>query len=111
APRAGGTDYAIAFSVQQGGVGCGHVGGGACDRFEFVVLGESGSDGTREQKEVLDHDARGAKSWSGRPESNRRHRPWKGHTVPAELLPPAGKSYCPPEPPLLSNNSCKRQKS
>ena len=25
--------------------------------------------------------------WSGRPDSNRRHRPWQGRTLPAELLP------------------------
>src|SRR5947209_15108695 len=27
------------------------------------------------------------KIWSGRPDSNRRHRPWQGRTLPAELLP------------------------
>jgi len=25
--------------------------------------------------------------WSGRPDSNRRHQPWQGCTLPAELLP------------------------
>src|SRR5271165_2844385 len=28
--------------------------------------------------------------WSGRPGSNRRHRPWQGRTLPAELLPLRG---------------------
>src|SRR5215471_10431659 len=28
--------------------------------------------------------------WSGRRDSNPRHRPWQGRTLPAELLPPDG---------------------
>ena len=31
-----------------------------------------------------------SKKWSGRPDSNRRHRPWQGRTLPAELLPLGG---------------------
>ena len=31
--------------------------------------------------------------WSGRPDSNRRHQPWQGCTLPAELLPLAGLSH------------------
>ncbi len=30
---------------------------------------------------------RGQLEWSGRPDSNRRHRPWQGRTLPTELLP------------------------
>src|SRR6185312_5169772 len=29
----------------------------------------------------------GAKGWSGRRDSNPRHQPWQGCTLPAELLP------------------------
>jgi hypothetical protein len=32
------------------------------------------------------------RQWSGRPDSNRRHRPWQGRTLPAELLPPVGET-------------------
>src|SRR2546423_5249753 len=41
--------------------------------------------------------------WSGRPDSNRRHRPWQGRTLPAELLPLNGKPYFYPETIRMSN--------
>ncbi len=32
-------------------------------------------------------------AWSGRRDSNPRHRPWQGRTLPTELLPPLGQQY------------------
>src|SRR5262249_48876253 len=39
----------------------------------------------------------GARDWSGRRDSNPRHRPWQGRTLPAELLPRAADPYSPPQ--------------
>ena len=36
-----------------------------------------------------------AGGWSGRPDSNRRHRPWQGRTLPTELLPRDGERVAP----------------
>src|SRR5207247_8593815 len=46
---------------------------------------------------------RRAKFWSGRPDSNRRHRPWQGRTLPTELLPPDGKLHSRAETFPVSN--------
>src|SRR2546426_5704423 len=46
---------------------------------------------------------RRAKFWSGRPDSNPRHRPWQGRTLPTELLPPDGKLHSRAETFPVSN--------
>jgi CheY-like chemotaxis protein len=47
------------------------------------------------------------RSWSGRPDSNRRHLPWQGSALPAELLPRAeeGPARTPDLPPSQNNSS------
>src|SRR5438094_144992 len=46
---------------------------------------------------------RRANLWSGRRDSNPRHRPWQGRTLPAELLPPDGNPHSRAETFPVSN--------
>src|ERR1035441_9219762 len=77
---------------------------GGGERFQFVVLSQCGErkqrPNQREKNKVFHGNREGRTHtdfWSGRPDSNRRHRPWQGRTLPAELLPLSVKLYFYPE--------------
>src|ERR1039458_7327645 len=97
APGARGAVDAESLGLNRGCVGGGQTGRGCGHGFQLIVLSERRERKHEENKgtedRAVDHGNPGAELWSGRPDSNRRHRPWQGRTLPAELLPPSVKLY------------------
>src|ERR1039457_1390913 len=88
-------------------IGGGQTWGGRGDRFLFIILSERGKGNQQgnsgKENQAVDHGDPGGGIWSGRPDSNRRHRPWQGRTLPAELLPLSVKLYFYAETYPMSN--------
>ena len=79
------------------------VGGRSTGRIH-LVLAKCGAGRERQQHNCIlngwfHRRNTNGKLWSGRRDSNPRHRPWQGRTLPAELLPPEWKTPFSPETP------------
>ena len=97
APGTGGAIDTEALRLNDRRVGGRQPRSGRGKRFQLIILSESGRCNQQKETEKEDptvfHGDWEGRIWSGRPDSNRRHRPWQGRTLPAELLPLNVKPY------------------